>query len=116
MENWLLNWSAWLTMNTHAEIDDFNFEDGPDWYYAAFKAWQKNSMYGQDYERHKTAFSLSESQQNKLDEWKGHIKAVFGEYGNYEYIFNASSGIGIKVSVYSELADRELDLTEVENW
>jgi hypothetical protein len=38
MENWLLNWSGWLTMNTHAEIDDFKFEDGPDWYYAAFKA------------------------------------------------------------------------------
>ena len=115
MENWLFKWSGWLTMNTHAEIDDFNFEDGPDWYYAAFKAWQKNSMYGQDYERHKTAFSLSESQQNKLDEWKGHIKAVFGEYGDYEFIFKPN-GIGMSVSVYSELADRELDLTEIENW
>ena len=115
MENWLLNWSGWLTMNTHAEIDGFNFEDGPDWYYAAFKAWQKNSMYGQDYERHKTAFSLSESQQNKLDEWKGHIKAVFGEYGDYDFIFKPN-GIGMSVSVYSELADREFDLTEIENW
>jgi hypothetical protein len=65
---------------------------------------------------HETHFDeLSESQQNKLDEWKGHIKAVFGEYGDYEFIFKPN-GVGMSVSVYSCLADRELDLTEIENW
>ena len=32
-------------------------------------------------------FSLSETQEIKLEEWKEAIKKVFGEYGNYDYIF-----------------------------
>lgn len=60
-------------------------------------------------------FTLDEGQVNKLEEWQEHIKAVFGRYGNYEYRFS-SNGIGQIVSVYSDLADIELNLTDVDSW
>lgn len=60
-------------------------------------------------------FTLDENQVKKLEEWQSHIKAIYGSYGNYEYTFS-SSGIGQNVVVYSELADTELDLTDVDSW
>jgi hypothetical protein len=60
-------------------------------------------------------FTLDEGQVNKLEEWQEHIKAVFGRYGDYEYRFS-SNGIGQIVSVYSDLADIELNLTDVDSW
>ena len=60
-------------------------------------------------------FTLNEDQVKKLEEWQSHIKAIYGSYGNYEYTFS-SSGIGQIVVVYSELADTELDLTDVDSW
>jgi hypothetical protein len=60
-------------------------------------------------------FTLDEDQVKKLEEWQSHIKAIYGSYGNYEYTFS-SSGIGQIVVVYSELADIELDLTDVDSW
>ena len=60
-------------------------------------------------------FTLDENQVKKLEEWQGHIKAIYGSYGNYEYRFS-NNGIGQSVSVYSELADIELDLTDVDSW
>jgi hypothetical protein len=60
-------------------------------------------------------FTLDENQVKKLEEWQSHIKAIYGSYGNYEYTFS-SSGIGQIVVVYSELADTELDLTDVDSW
>ena len=43
-------------------------------------------------------FSLSETQEIKLEEWKEAIKKVFGEYGNYDYIFSPT-GIGTCLKV-----------------
>lgn len=60
-------------------------------------------------------FTLDENQVKKLEEWQSHIKAIYGSYGNYEYTFS-SGGIGQNVVVYSELADTELDLTDVDSW
>jgi hypothetical protein len=60
-------------------------------------------------------FTLDENQVNKLEEWQEHIKAIFGRYGDYEYRFS-SNGIGQIVTVYSELADIELDLTDIDTW
>ena len=60
-------------------------------------------------------FTLDEDQVKKLEEWQSHIKAIYGQYGNYEYRFS-SNGIGQIVTVYSELADIELDLTDVSSW
>lgn len=60
-------------------------------------------------------FTIDEDQVNKLEEWQSHIKAIYGQYGDYEYRFS-SNGIGQIVTVYSELADIELDLTDVDKW
>jgi|LakMenEpi03Aug12_release.lakeMendotaPanAssembly.Ray.scaffolds.fasta_scaffold626337_2 hypothetical protein len=61
------------------------------------------------------SFTIDPDQVKKLKKWQGHIKAVYGEYGDYEYRFT-SSGIGPIVIVYSELAKVELDLTDVSTW
>jgi NAD-dependent DNA ligase len=60
-------------------------------------------------------FEMSETQKNKLDKWQDAIKTVYGKKGNYEYIFKPK-GDGYSITVYSELADFELDLTETENY
>ena len=60
-------------------------------------------------------FTLDEGQVKKLEEWQEHIKAIYGNYGQYEYRFS-NNGIGQIVSVYSDLADIELDLTDVDSW
>lgn len=61
------------------------------------------------------SFTIDPDQVKKLKKWQGHIKAVYGEYGDYEYRFT-SNGIGPIVVVYSELAKVELDLTDVSTW
>jgi len=69
-----------------------------------------------DFKKSKTmTFVLDEDQVKKLEEWQGHIKAVFGNFGDYEYRFS-SNGIGQIVTVYSELANVELDLTDIDKW
>jgi len=60
-------------------------------------------------------FTLDEDQVKKLEEWKEHIKIIYGKYGDYEYRFT-SNGIGQIVNVYSELANTTLDLTDVDKW
>ena len=60
-------------------------------------------------------FTLYEDQVVKLEEWQGHIKAIYGEYGNYEFRFRPT-GIGDGVEVYSDLANITIDLTDVEKW
>lgn len=61
-------------------------------------------------------FTLDADQVKKLDEWKGHIKAIFGVYGEYKYIFYSGGGIGTCAEVYSELTKTTLDLTDVDKW
>jgi hypothetical protein len=48
MEPWLLNWTAWITMNIHAEIDDVKFDDGIEWFEKMWELWRKNSDYGRE--------------------------------------------------------------------
>ena len=60
-------------------------------------------------------FEMSLTQKQKLDDWQDAIKKVYGQKGNYQYIFTPN-GIGYSISVYSELANYELDLTEPENF
>jgi len=60
-------------------------------------------------------FTLDEDQVKKLEEWQSHIKAIYGQYGDYEYKFT-SNGIGQIVNVYSGLANTTLDLTDVDKW
>lgn len=60
-------------------------------------------------------FKLSSSQEEKLQEWKEHIKALHGQYGTFTYSFTPN-GIGCGVEVYSQLAKVKIDLTEVEHF
>jgi hypothetical protein len=60
-------------------------------------------------------FELNEWQIGKFNEWKTHIKGVFGEYGHFTFSFT-SNGIGYGVVVYSHLAKTELDLTDVDSF
>jgi hypothetical protein len=60
-------------------------------------------------------FEMSETQKEKLTEWQEAIGKVYGKKGNFEFTFKPN-GIGYSVVVYSDLADFEIDLTEIENW
>lgn len=60
-------------------------------------------------------FEMTQTQKNRLTEWQEAIEKVYGKKGNFQYTFKPN-GIGYSISVYSELADFELDLTEIENW
>ena len=40
-------------------------------------------------ENKEMVFKLSPEQVKKLEEWQGHIKAIYGEYGHYKYIFES---------------------------
>ena len=60
-------------------------------------------------------FKLSRTQEEKLQEWKEHIKALYGQYGTFTYSFTPN-GIGCGVEVYSQLAKVKIDLTEVEHF
>ena len=73
------------------------------------------SKYHQTHKIKTKTFTINEDQLKKLEEWQSHIKAIYGSYGNYKYTFS-SNGIGKNVVVYSELADTELDLTDVDSW
>lgn len=60
-------------------------------------------------------FEMSETQKQKLEDWQEAIQKVYGNKGDYQYTFKPN-GIGYTISVFSELANFELDLTEPENW
>jgi hypothetical protein len=60
-------------------------------------------------------FEMSETQQLKLEEWQEAIGKVYGRKGDFEFTFKPN-GMGYSISVYSELANFELDLNENENW
>lgn len=64
----------------------------------------------------KMVFEIDEDQAKKLKEWKDAIKLIYGDYGNFEYRFSSGGGIGMCVRVYSELAEAEIDLTDVSKW
>lgn len=60
-------------------------------------------------------FEMSLTQKQKLEDWQGAVEKVYGQKGNYEFTFKPN-GIDYTITVYSELANFELDLTEPENF
>lgn len=46
MEPWLLNWTAFVVRNTHAEIEGISYDDGPEWFELMWQAWLDNSDHG----------------------------------------------------------------------
>lgn len=67
-------------------------------------------------EEKELVFKICGEELEKLRKWQENIKGVYGQYGNFEYRFGYGSGIGIEVKVYSELANVELDLTNIDKW
>jgi hypothetical protein len=65
-----------------------------------------------NYEIHEV---LSDKQQEMYDEWKSHIKAIYGEYGLFTWRISPT-GIGTGIEVYSHQTKTTLDLTDVDSW
>lgn len=58
---------------------------------------------------------LNDKQQIMFDEWKSHIKALYGEYGLFTWKITPT-GIGSGIVVYSHNTKTELDLTDIDSW
>ena len=58
---------------------------------------------------------LNDKQQRMFNEWLSHIKAIYGEYGNFTWKISPT-GIGDGIEVYSHKARVEIDLTDVGSW
>lgn len=63
-----------------------------------------------------TIFTISDKEEAKLKEWQNAIKTVYGEYGDYLYTFDPNNGIGVAISVYSKLANKTIDITDIDSW
>lgn len=60
-------------------------------------------------------FRLSDKEKKDITEWKEHIKAIYGDYGSYEYRF-VPTEIGTVLYVKSNLAGVEKDFTDLDSW
>ena len=58
---------------------------------------------------------LNDKQQKMFDDWKSHIKVLYGEYGLLTWKITPN-GIGEEIVVYSHRANVELDLTDIDSW
>lgn len=58
---------------------------------------------------------LNEKQQEKFDNWINHIKALYGQVGLLTWKCTPT-GIGMELSVFSDLANVELELTDIDSW
>jgi len=63
----------------------------------------------------KITIELTDKQQEKYDEWKSHIKVLYGKYGNMTWSVS-DCGIGQTIFVYNDLTKLTLNLTDVESW
>ena len=57
-------------------------------------------------------FTIQPKENKILNEWMGHIHGVYGMYGNFEYKFKGTGGLGYEIWVYSDLAKTEICLTK----
>jgi hypothetical protein len=57
-------------------------------------------------------FKINPKEVEKLNKWMGNIIGVYGKYGNFEYTFKSTGGLGWDIWVYSDLAKTEICLTE----
>lgn len=61
------------------------------------------------------SIELNDNEQQKFDEWKSHIKAIYGEYGLFTWKITPT-GVGSGIVVYSHITKTELDLTDIDSW
>lgn len=59
--------------------------------------------------------TLNDKQEAQYQEWLAAIKVLYGNVGEIEWTIS-STGLGYKISVYSLIADVNLDLTDVDEW
>ncbi len=57
-------------------------------------------------------FKIYPKEVEKLNKWMGNIIGVYGKYGNFDYTFKSTGGLGWDIWVYSDLAKTEICLTE----
>ena len=57
-------------------------------------------------------FTIHPNESKILNEWMGNIYGVYGMYGNFEYKFKSTGGLGYDIWVYSDLAKTEICLTK----
>jgi len=57
-------------------------------------------------------FKINPKEVEKLNKWMGNIIGVYGKYGNFEYTFKSTGGLGWDIWVYNDLAKTEICLTE----
>ncbi len=66
-----------------------------------------------DYDKYgPITFTIRRKENKILNEWMGHIHGVYGMYGNFEYKFKSTGGLGYDIWVYSDLAKTEICLTK----
>jgi hypothetical protein len=62
------------------------------------------------------SYELNDVQQKKFDDWKVHLREIFGDCGLLKWMIY-SDGIGTSVEVVSSHApNHPLDLTDVDSW
>jgi hypothetical protein len=57
-------------------------------------------------------FTIQPNESKILNEWMSNIYGVYGMYGNFEYKFKSTGGLGYEICVYSDLAKIEINLTK----
>jgi hypothetical protein len=57
-------------------------------------------------------FTIHPNEVEILNNWMGHIRGVYGKYGNFEYTFKSTGGLGWDIWVYNDLAKTEICLTK----
>ena len=65
--------------------------------------------------KHNYHFYLNEVEEKRFNKWKKKIKKKHGKYGLYTFKFTPT-GIGNGISVYSDLEDKEKNITDYDSW
>jgi hypothetical protein len=95
MEGWLLNWTAFVTRNTHAVIDGISHDDGPEWYDKLWESWKKNSDH---------ARGLNEIRYRDIDPDSGDISS--------DKIICTCHGVYITNWVYDAISTKSIELDD----
>lgn len=66
INDWILNWTSYVTRNTQAEFDGITYEDGAEWFNLMWSSWLNNSDHGQKIKREKALINMM-----RLDEESG---------------------------------------------
>lgn len=64
----------------------------------------------------KICFELNDKQQKMYNKWVSSLRGIYGEEIGCLVWSWSSNGIGETITVYSEKAKAELDLTDIDSW